>query len=605
MYALVVLRNKFAVKMPFSVTRRTLLAFGLLATSGLLGQMWVTPVQPASASGSISLDEPFSGSTLNDPSNWISIRGGALLEWPCLTAASVSSSASAGTVEACVAQAPTVPAATVGEGAMRLTRRQQIPGQGATGTLLYSAALSASEGIDISFSIRMDDGQVADGMSFFLKDGANTTNTSGTAGGALGYGLLTNVGGSRGVPGALFGVGFDKYGSFSTPQIANNCGSGSQGPLTNHPGLPGTPDDQIVLRGPDNSAQQDGSSGYCYLAGQDVTISPTAFQRVRVVVPPYTPGSPTTVSVYLAPSTNPTVLPEIATLTGTVTISATTFKFGFSASSGYWSNNHDLRGLLIRPAGPTITSLVTSASTGSGTGPTSGGTLLTITGTNIAAGATVTVGGQPCTGVTVSGGGTQLTCLTPVGSPGTTQVVVTNPNGGPGFGMFTYVNPTPTVSAVNPSTGDPAGGNTVTITGTGFVAGATVTLGGQSCASVNVVSSTQLTCVAPAGTNGATVDATVTNVGPVSGTGAGLYTYQVAPTTTTSTTSNSTPAASTSTSSGAESSSPASPVVAAAPRGELPQTGATLWRLAVVSAFLLAVSWMLLSTRRRTTPNFR
>lgn len=484
------------------------------------------PVAEANGQSSISLNEPFTGASLNDPSNWISIRGGGLLEWPCLTAATVSSSVSVGSVEACVSQAPSVSAVAVGDGAMRLTRRQQIPGQGATGTLLYTAALSAAEGIDISFSIRMDDGQVADGMSFFLKDGTNTTNTSGTAGGALGYGRITDVAGSKGVPGALFGIGFDKYGSFSTPVIASDCGSGSRGPLTNHPGLPGTPDDQIVLRGPDNSAQQDGSSGYCYLAGTNVTISPTDFQRVRVVVPPYTPNTPTTVSVYLAPSTNPTVLPQTSTLTGTVTISATTFKFGFSASSGYWSNDHDLRGLVIRPAGPTITTIATTASTGSGTGPTSGGTELTITGSGIDPSATVTVDGQPCTGVTVSAGGTELTCTTPAGSLGTKQVVITNPNGGPGYGTFTYVNPTPTVTAVTPSSGAPAGGNTVTITGTGFVTGATATLGGQPCTNVNVVSSTSLTCVVPAGTEGAVVDATVTNLGPVSGTGNGLYTYR-------------------------------------------------------------------------------
>lgn len=590
MYALVVEHRKIWSINRSSASRRILigsiaLTFASATTWGMTASM---PPKMALATNSISLDEPFTGATLNAPSNWISIRGGNLLEWPCLTAATVSSSTSTGTVDACVNRVPGVPASAIGDGAMRLTRQQGIPGQGATGTLLYTSPLSAQEGIDISFSIRMGDGQVADGMSFFLKDGTNTNYTSGTAGGALGYGLLTNVGGSRGVPGALFGVGFDKYGSFSTPQIASNCGSGSAGPLLNHPGLPGTPDDQIVLRGPDNSAQKDGSSGYCYLAGTDVTISATQFQRVRIVVPPYAVNTPTTVSVFLAPSTDPSVLPLTPTLTGTVTLSATTFTFGFSASSGYWSNNHDLRGLLIRPAGPDVSAIATNASTGSGTGPTSGGALLTITGNNIAAGATVSVGGQPCTGVTVSGGGTQLTCITPAGSLGTAQVVVTNPNGGPGFGTFTYINPTPTVNAVNPSSGSPTGGNTVTIQGTGFVSQATATLGGQPCTNVNVLSSTQLTCVAPAGTNGATVNATVTNIGGLSGTGVGVYTYVTSPVTTTSTT----------ISSGAENSSATRPTTALTPN-ELPQTGVPTLRIAMVSWLLLAAAMVIAVVRRR------
>jgi LPXTG-motif cell wall-anchored protein len=219
------------------------------------------------------------------------------------------------------------------------------------------------------------------------------------------------------------------------------------------------------------------------------------------------------------------VIPTTPTLTETVTISATTFKFGFSAATGWYTLDNELRGLVIRPAGAELASLGTSAATGSGTGPTSGGTLLTITGTGINASATVEVDGQPCTNVVVSNNGTQLTCSTPAGSPGIAQVVVTNPNGGPGYGTFTYVNPTPTVSAVNPASGTPDGGNTVTIIGNNFIAGATATLGAQTCANPVVTSPTTLTCVAPPGNDGDVVDAVVTNPGPVAGTGAELYTY--------------------------------------------------------------------------------
>lgn len=60
------------------------------------------------------------------------------------------------------------------------------------------------------------------------------------------------------------------------------------------------------------------------------------------------------------------------------------------------------------------------------TGPTSGMTLITITGNNFRTGATVTVGGQPCTQVTVVAA-TQITCMTPanLGKSGKFDIMVT------------------------------------------------------------------------------------------------------------------------------------------------------------------------------------
>jgi alpha-tubulin suppressor-like RCC1 family protein len=62
--------------------------------------------------------------------------------------------------------------------------------------------------------------------------------------------------------------------------------------------------------------------------------------------------------------------------------------------------------------------------------------------------------------------------------------------------------PPPTVTAITPASGSTAGGTSVTITGTGFIAGATVALGGTAATSVNVVSATQITATTPAGTAG-------------------------------------------------------------------------------------------------------
>lgn len=58
--------------------------------------------------------------------------------------------------------------------------------------------------------------------------------------------------------------------------------------------------------------------------------------------------------------------------------------------------------------------------------------------------------------------------------------------------------PAPTVTSVAPAAGANNATTALTITGTGFRQGATVTVGGQPCASVAVTSATTLTCTAPA-----------------------------------------------------------------------------------------------------------
>ncbi len=79
---------------------------------------------------------------------------------------------------------------------------------------------------------------------------------------------------------------------------------------------------------------------------------------------------------------------------------------------------------------------------------------------------------------------------------------------------FTYTavsNPAPTVTGISPERRERvAGGTAVTITGTGFLAGATVSLGGTPATGVTVVSSTSITATTPAHAAGA-VDVVVSN----------------------------------------------------------------------------------------------
>lgn len=87
---------------------------------------------------------------------------------------------------------------------------------------------------------------------------------------------------------------------------------------------------------------------------------------------------------------------------------------------------------------------------------------------------------------------------------------------------------TPTIASISPTSGAPAGGITVTITGTNFTSGATVAFGGASATNVTVASSTSITATSPAGTG--TVGVTVTTSAGTSNSASYAYTTTTAAT---------------------------------------------------------------------------
>ena len=92
------------------------------------------------------------------------------------------------------------------------------------------------------------------------------------------------------------------------------------------------------------------------------------------------------------------------------------------------------------------------------------------------------------------------------------------------YGLLGPPNPVPTLSTISPTSGTTNGGTAVTITGTGFLSGATVTLGGSAATNVAVENSTTITATTPAHVAGA-VNVAVTNTDSQSGTLANGYTY--------------------------------------------------------------------------------
>ncbi|PZA12230.1 transporter [Rhodopseudomonas palustris] len=167
-------------------------------------------------------------------------------------------------------------------------------------------------------------------------------------------------------------------------------------------------------------------------------------------------------------------------------------------------------------------------------GPISGGTSVTITGTNLTGATAVTIGGAAATGVTVVNP-TTITATTPAHAAGSADVVVTTPGGtATGTGLYSYVSG-PAVTSISPASGPAAGGTSVTITGNNLTGATAVSFGGVAATAVSVTSATTITATTPAHGAGV-VDVTVTTPGG-SSTGAGLFSYIVSATITTLTSS--------------------------------------------------------------------
>ena len=91
----------------------------------------------------------------------------------------------------------------------------------------------------------------------------------------------------------------------------------------------------------------------------------------------------------------------------------------------------------------------------------------------------------------------------------------------------------PVINLCTPRRGKNSGGTSVVLSGSDFLAGATVKFGSVTAANITVVSSTEITCTAPAHTAGS-VDITITNTdgGSVTATNIFKYiSYTIAPTT--------------------------------------------------------------------------
>ena len=136
-----------------------------------------------------------------------------------------------------------------------------------------------------------------------------------------------------------------------------------------------------------------------------------------------------------------------------------------------------------------------------------GGTVITLTGTGLAATSAVTVGGTPCTNITVLSP-TQVRATTPPGTAGEAPIAVTTP-AGTSLASTPFIYVMQSVTSIVPASGSYTGGTAITISGQ-YLAGTTsVSIGGVPATNVVAVNSTTVTAVTPPGSVGA-VDVVVT-----------------------------------------------------------------------------------------------
>ena len=234
-------------------------------------------------------------------------------------------------------------------------------------------------------------------------------------------------------------------------------------------------------------------------------------------------GAPTGATLTsISPTSGPAAGGTGVTFTGTGFVNgATAFKFGAAAATsaacststtctatspagiGVVSVTATVNGL---PASGSVTfSYIPSlTSISPQTGPATGGTLITFTGTGFdttSGSTTFKLGANPASGVSCSSS-TSCTGTSPSGAGAVTVRVTVDGVAGTGSVRFSYI---PSLASISPTSGPTAGGTVVTITGAGFdiVAGHTkFKFGGVLASNVTCSTSTSCTAVTPAHTAG-------------------------------------------------------------------------------------------------------
>jgi Bacterial lectin/Domain of unknown function DUF11 len=247
------------------------------------------------------------------------------------------------------------------------------------GAVLFNQPIPANEGLEVSFEQwqygSTTSPNVADGISFFLVDGAGGLTAPGAFGGSLGYAQKIPDdnpanGFLPGVDNGYLGIGLDTLGNYFGDWEHRGNGCDTRSPAGTSFRIPGPGANMVTVRGPGN-----GTDGYCFLTATTSNFStnapwpstlPGTLQGPLASMPAgVTPAqaqtllepSRRTITIRITPAPDPvvTVLVDFHDGTGThqvlqfagPTQVPPTYKLGFAASTGGFTDVHLIRNLHV------------------------------------------------------------------------------------------------------------------------------------------------------------------------------------------------------------------------------------------------------------------
>jgi hypothetical protein len=268
------------------------------------------------------------------------------------------------------------------DGVLRLTSNQTFQ----RGYTYIDVPFPSSYGVKVEFEYFSYGGTgqfVADGLSMFLFDGDAPNFNAGGFGGSLGYAQRDS---ETGLSNAYLGIGFDEYGGFGNSSEGKNGGFAG---IAQSELVPNA----IVLRGPGS-----GSSGYPFVVGKKtMTTGPdgllpggqfeissggagtsrvtdrnaVGYRKVNLELEPNPNGVGFFVVLSMVVTTQPNLPRQVTIFEHPYNYpSPKNLKIGFAASTGNYSNFHEIRNLivkvsandkLLRPLGTDITDLASCA----------------------------------------------------------------------------------------------------------------------------------------------------------------------------------------------------------------------------------------------------
>ncbi|MHB8264262.1 MAG: protease pro-enzyme activation domain-containing protein [Acidimicrobiales bacterium] len=257
--------------------------------------------------------------------------------------------------------------------------------------------------------------------------------------------------------------------------------------------------DTITLAGPTNTVFPSVASDYTVNGTAAGTVSSST--NAVTITTPVTVANSTAVTVAIGNMTNPPA--------GTYNINVDTSSDAAVVSTPSYT--------ITVPPVPTIISISPTS------GPATGGTAVSITGTNFSTTSGDTIvdfgSGNPATVVSCS----STTSCTGTSPPGTGTVSVTATTaGGSSNGVnyvYTPVGPPPTITSITPASSPLAGGGTAVIAGTNLSSASAVDLGSTPATNIKVISSTEVSVTIPAASSPRLVNATLITPGGSASTG--------------------------------------------------------------------------------------